>query len=331
MDKMQPGLIYTPEIEEQLKKLYKFSETVSSTAPVEWREKPKKEWRKFPIYDQDGSGSCVAQTLRKLYGIYIQQKTGVYVDLSASHIYQRRINRPEGGMAGTDAFEIGRKGTTLNIFAPSDNMNDAKMDVVKVLPFMEEIGKVFKLGNYMSVDRMDIDTLASIIQTTGKGIMLWFYFKRDEWQDMPVVKYPNLNRYASTTVRHSVPGHDFTLYKGKKAIIVDESWGIGTAVNGQRIITQDFLDKRCFFVGHFQNFAFEQASIPKPRYDGSIVSLQDCLKYDGVFPANVESTGVYGEITRKAVSQFQVKYGLHATGTGEVGPLTKAKLEELFP
>lgn len=339
-DLPDPGALIDTRTEVAKAKDYKFGEIVSAIEPVVWVEKPQSVWRKFPISNQNGSGSCVAQTLRKLYGVYIWLNTGSYVDISASHIYQRRSNRPAGGMGGEDVFTIGQKGTTLNDFAISDNMTDSQMDSVVVKPFMEKVGETFKLGKYIVVSPTDIDTIASIIQATSKAVMVWFYFKRDEWTNIPTVLYSDLDRYASTTARHSLAAVDFTLlgqsnipdypqFWGKKSLIIDESWGLTTAMNGQRIITEDFFTARNFFAAHFMNFAFEEATILKPSYNTSVVSLQNCLKFEGLFPVNVESTGVFGPITTKAVKAFQLKYGIDQVGT--VGPKTRAKLLELYP
>ncbi len=331
-DLQSPGALIDTRTEEEKEKDYKFGEIVSAVEPVIWVEKTQDKWRKFPIFNQNGSGSCVAQTLRKLYGVYLWLNTGVWVDISASHIYQRRINKPQGGMGGTDVFTIGQKGTTLNSFAPSDFMSDSQMDNVQVKPFMEKIGEVFKLGNYIVVSPTDIDTVASIIQATGKAVMVWFYFKNDEWINTPTVKYPDLNMYASTTARHSVAAVDFCLINGKKCLIIDDSWGLSQALNGQRIITEDFFNARNFFAAHFMNFAFENGPVAKPQYiTSNVVSLQNCLKHYGTFPTNVESTGTLGPITKKAISEFQVKEGLHPTGTGVVGPLTEVRLKVLYP
>lgn len=328
-----PGALLDTRSEAEKAKDYVFPEIVAAVEPVVWVEKTQAEWRKFPIFNQNGSGSCVAQTLRKLYGVYIWLKTGFYVDISASHIYQRRANKPAPGMGGTDVFTIGQRGTTLSSFAPSDNMTDAQMDAVNVLPFMEEIGKAFKLGTYIVVSPTDIDTVASIIQKTGKAVMVWFYFQRNEWIDTPIVKNPNLELRAASTLRHSVAAVDFGLVNGKKCLIIDDSWGLDAAINGQRVITEEFFIARNFFAAHFQNFAFEEVvgPGPKPKYTGSTDSLQECLKNYGTYPINVAITGLYGEITKKAVSQFQIREGLHATGTGNVGPLTRARLQALYP
>lgn len=328
-----PGALLDIRSEEEKAKDYKFGEIVSAVEPVTWIEKSQSEWRKFPIFNQDGSGSCVAQTLRKLYGVYLWLNTGVWVDISGSHIYQRRSNRPAGGMGGTDVFTIGQKGTTLNAFAPSDNMSDSQMDAVKVIPFMEKIGETFKLGSYIVVSPTDIDTVASIIQRTGKAVMVWFYFKNDEWTNTPTIKYPNLELNASSTARHSVAAVDFALVNGKKCLIIDDSWGLAYAMNGQRVITEEFFNARNFFAAHFMNFAFENApTSDKPHYDGvTIISLQKCLRYEGFFPTNVDYIESLGPVTKAAINKFQIKYGLSATGTGTVGPKTKAKLLELYP
>lgn len=325
-----PGALLDMRSEEEKAQDYHFSEIVSAVEPVNWIEKPQSQWRKFPIFSQNGSGSCVAQTLRKLLGIYVWIRTGVWVDLSASHIYQRRANRPAPGMAGTDAFSIGQKGTTLEQFAPSENMTDAQMDSVNVIPFMQKIGESFKLGAYITVSPTDIDTIASIIQKTGKGVMVWFYFDNSgEWIDVPEVHNPNLDLYASTTNRHSVTAVDFTLYKGKKALIIDDSWGLARAMNGQRVITEDFFKARNFFAAHFQNFAFEQVTekpkhtFTKPFEFGSrsddVKALQDILKYENLYPTNTESTGYYGTITAAGVLKWQTQHAV--APASEITPL----------
>lgn len=324
-----PGVLLDTRSKEEQELDFRFEEIVASADPVNWVEKKQSEWRKFPIFDQDGSGSCVAQTLKKLQGIHIWQKTGVFVHLSASHIYQRRRNKPAGGMDGVDAFKIAQTGVTTEDFAPSQHMNDTAMDAVKVIPFMEEVGKIFKLGKYVQPMPADIDNIASIIQRTGKGVMLWFYFERAEWTNVPVIKNKNLSKSGGKTLRHSLTAVDFTLYKGKKAIIIDDSWGLDAAMNGQRVITEDFFKARNFFSAYFINFAFEQPVTDKPHYDGGVKSLQDCLKFESLFPSNVESTGFFGAVTKKAVIDFQKKYGLDPVGV--VGTKTGAKLKELYP
>lgn len=74
-----------------------------------------------------------------------------------------------------------------------------------------------------------------------------------------------------------------------------------------------------------------QVFLNKPSYNGSIISLQKCLLYEGLFPVTVRFTENFGPITQKAVREFQVKHNLHPTGVSNVGPLTQRKLKQLYP
>jgi len=101
----------------------------------------------------------------------------------------------------------------------------------------------------------DIETVASVIQTTGKAVMLWFYFNNSgEWVGVPEIKDPNLD--ISQANRHSVAGVDAVMYEGKKAIIIEDSWGSTFGFHGQRVITEDFFKARNFFAAYPINFKF---------------------------------------------------------------------------
>jgi len=348
---------------------YHFGETVASINPVNWIEKSPSTWRKFPIYNQNGSGSCVAQTMAKLMGIMYWLKNGKYVHFSATHIYQRRTNKPSGGMGGVDVFNIAREGVTLEELVPSQSLTDTQMDSYVIDEYKKKVGEVFKIGNFLILPIKDIDTIASIIQTTGKGVMCWSYFKNDEWTEVPSIKYPELNPYAETTGRHSTAYVDFTLYEGEKALITDDSWGTSYGKAGQRVIKESFFKERNLFAAYPMNFAFENNNQPspvtptKPKFRFSkklvfipwdsntncpvdvdlnnsqkvdVIALQNCLKFEGVFPSNIESTGYYGSVTANSVLKFQKKYTIDTEEVlndllgREVGPKTRQKLNEIY-
>lgn len=333
---------------------YTFEELVSSTAPVVWKEKKPETWRKFPIFNQNGSGSCVAQTAAKLLGIAYFIKEGAYVHFSATDIYQQRANKPNAGMAGHDAFDIIRKnGATLEDLVPSQEMTDAQMDGVSIRPYKREVGRIFRVSNYVIDPIQDIDTIASIIEKTQKGVMVWFFFNRSEWTNTPTILDRTLSPTGTRTLRHSITAVDYTLYRGKKALIVEDSWGVKYGIGGQRVITEDFFKVRNFFAGHLMNFDFESGApdIPKPSVRfrvqmeytpvftvvDDVRKLQDILKLEKVFPANVDSTGYYGSVTARAVLAFQRKYQvaseaeLNALQGKICGPATLTKLNQLYP
>lgn len=332
--------------DEEKAKDYQLQELVSAPAPVQWVEKPRTEWRSFPIFNQDGSGSCVAQTMAKIMGVMYWLKNKVYVHFSATDIYQKRSNKPSGGMGGVEVFTIAQKGATLEVLVPSQSMTDAQMDAIQIEQYKEDVGSIFKIGNYVMLPIGDIETVASTIQATGKPVMVWFFFENSEWgKDVPVITNPNLDKNAPTTARHSVTAVDFTLYQGKKALVIEDSWGFWGGFTGQRIITEDFFKARNFFAAYSVSFKFDEAAIPKPKHtfdidmdfgqtSEEIKWLQNVLKYEGLFPANVESSGYYGAVTKKGVQSFQLKYKVVANesepGYGTVGPKTRAQLNLLY-
>ena len=348
-DIFQSGAVIDNRPEVEQKKDYKVKEVIASFNPVIWKEKPQSEWRKFPIFNQNGSGSCVAQTEAKEMGIMRFLKDGQYVHFSATDIYQRRSNKPNGGMGAVDARGIAGKGVTLEVLTPSQNLTDKQMDEIPVDFYKREVGAVFAVPNYLELPSKDIEAIASIIQTTGKGVMVWFYFQHDEWTEHPIVKNPNLDLSATTTSRHSVTAVDFVLVGGKKCLIIEDSWGTQFGVAGQRVIDEDFFKARNWYAGYLVNFRFDtrETQLPKPKYiftkvlefgqtNSDIKMLQDILKYEGLFPLNATSTGYYGSISAKAVLAWQKKHAvasveeLDLLAGRKVGVKTISKLNEIY-
>lgn len=329
---------------------YKFKELVSAIDPVNWQEKSQEQWRKFPIFNQNGSGSCVAQTEAKELGIMRYLKDGNYVHFSATDIYQRRANKPAAGMAAVDVRKIAQQGVTLEALAPSQNLNDAQMDGQAIEPYKREVGSIFAVPNYVELPSADIETIASVIQRTQKGVMVWFYFIISEWTNRPAVIQQGLDLQAQTTARHSVTAVDYTLVGGKKALIIEDSWGSSFGIAGQRVIDEDFFMARNWYAGNLVNFKFDDQTQPQPtptpkpihvfnvdlefgQTNNDIKALQDILRYEGMFPANVQSTGYFGAVTLKGVQSFQVKYGVIVpgeSGYGRVGPKTRKTLNDNY-
>ena len=86
--------------------------------------------------------------------------------------------------------------------------------------------------------------------------------------------------------------------------------------NGQRLITREQFNSNWIFSAVFTTFKYDFIDTvdKKPfniilkfgdKFD-EVKRLQDFLKIQSVFP-NIESTGVYGNITAKAVYLFQIK------------------------
>lgn len=348
-------------------------ELVASAAPVQWIEKTK--WRTFPAQNQDGSGSCVAQTIKKLAGIQVYLKEGVYVEFSATPLYQSRSNKPASGMIGVEAFDLWKSdGLTLESLVSSHKMNDTQMDAAKVEQYEKDIAKVFRIGGHVGIANKDFERIASTIQETGKGVMTWFYFTSGEWsKKFPTIDVPNLDLTAGSTLRHSVAAVDFGLINGKKYIKIEDSAPFGGFT--EHWISEEFFSARNWFNRYAMNFIFQDQTQPipepqpvpvnpKPFYnftkalefiplteDGQIsdimkheaqkkdvIALQNVLKYEGLFPLNVESTGYFGSTSAKGVYNWQIKHAVAPLQEldsfkpkgGRVGNKTITKLNQLY-
>lgn len=325
------GALLDTRSKEEKDKDYFFEEMVATANPVLWVEKAEKDWRTFPVQNQNNSGSCVAQTARKLLRVLFTNICGKDIDFSASHIYSRRLNKPQGGMIGVDAMNILTKGTSLNVLMPSDLMTDAQMDAIKETDFDKKIGETFKVDNYVQFANGDFETVASTIQTTGKGVMVWFYFNHAEWSKLvPTVDNPTLN--FSEASKHSVTAVDFFLKNGKKYLLVEDSAHF--AGYTRHLISEEFFKARNFFSAYPINFKYVTSEIPvidkitkTLRFgmkDEQVKILQKVLQNKGYFPINSQITNYFGAITLKSVKNYQKDFGLVVDGV--VGKLTRTKL-----
>jgi len=340
------GALDDTRSEEERAKDFQFSEIVATADPVDWKEKSTDQWRKFPIMSQDGSGSCVAQSGAKMVAVLQYLRDGEYIPLSASYLYQRRANKNIGdgqGMQGIDALEILRNdGITLEALMPSQNLSETAINQVPEKPYYKKVADIFRIDNYVVYrPRLDFDSIASTIQKTGKAVMVWFRFDIKEWTDEPRVLV------TSPSLHHSVLATDVALYKGQQGLVIDDSWGASRAINGQRFITREFFEARNTFAAYPISFRTTD-SLPQPKHvwlrdleygaqnDTDVKKLQDVLKFEKLFPTNVESTGYYGEITRRAVLAFQMNHKvaslaeLQSVNGKRVGTATRAELNRLY-
>lgn len=306
---------------------------------------PNKEPRNFTVRNQSWSGSCVDQTIAKMLEVADWIKDQILTVYSATPGYQNRSNRPQPGRIGTEALDWPMThGVWLEDDAPSQMMSDQQMDSAFVNP--EKKFKNLKPNKKLLLP-LDFYIVAEHIQKYG-AVMLWFKAGMEEWQkDIP---YGNSN---SEAVRHSVTGVDTISYKRIEYIIIEDSWGKWNKTSdiplkdGQRAITKEFFDKHNYFAGTYTEFLYEPETQPTFKYEfktilefgqrnDEIIKLQDALKFDGLFPTSIKSTGYYGDQTRRSVLDFQIKYNvapkheLLTVNGRRVGSKTLSKLNELF-
>lgn len=302
-----------------------FNEIVGQAAPVLWKERPP---RTFPELNQKKSFMCAAFSGAKYLGITYQKVHGNYLDFSPVDIYKRRKNKPAAGMYLGDIFNIFKEGVTLDSLVNCPIETDEDAEKCTIQNYKRDVGAVFRIsGEPIYLPAGDIEAAASVIQHTGKGIILFTYFKQDEWgRAVPLVQADS-HFQDPDVLRHLVVATDYVLLNGVKCLVVEDSAHFGGI--SRRMLTKGFYEARVPYAAYTMNFVFSENKGVKPFYDGSIASLQDCLKWEGVFPLNTASTGLFLTLTKKGVNDFQRKYGIQQTGA--VGPVTSRKLKELFP
>ena len=352
---LENGIIADPRPPEVKGKDYQTEEVLKSS-PVEWRE-----WSKvnpeieealgyYQIFNQDGSSSCLANAVALALGIENYLEEGKFIKLSARDIYTRRKNKPNKGMYFQDAMDIGYKyGATLHNFLLSDGKNEEQMNKRNdYLPSYGEVAKVFKGGNYFWVKKT-IEEIAYMLNIEKKPVVMGVKFGPKEWG----------RQEPKILGSHAPYGHGITAlpqgafnYKGKKTILIQDSWGINSGWNGRRFVSEDwFKANRIIGALAFKKLSnvwrSKEKKEEKPKHtfekdlvfgmkNEDVVVLQKCLKYLELFPINTESTGFYFNITAKAVYDFQVKYQvaskeeLDSLQGKRVGEKTRGKLNMLF-
>lgn len=326
--KRQPEVPFTGAImptEAQLAELPKFNELVASVNTVTWKQLDINKIPKYPVYSQDGSSSCVAMSVSLIATILYYIRTGVMMMFSPAYIYQQRSNRPDSGMIGTNAFSLASKGMLPEVLMPDQNIGEVAMNAVKVQPWFQKVAEVFAFEDTLvQLPLKDIETVASVIQTTGKPVNVWFEFFRSEWTSIPVA-----SQLIGTFLRHSVVAIDYGIWQGERAIAIQESWGEGATQYGAiRIITSSFYQKRNIFAAYPRRFKFDTSASPI-SFDGTIISAQKCMKKEGFFPLDVPFFENWGNVSRQSAIKFQTAHGLPQTGLFD--DATKNKLHQLYP
>jgi hypothetical protein len=281
----------------------------------------------------------VGQAVAKVLGIENFIEEGKFVHYSARDIYTRRANAPGEGMWFQNAMDIGHNsGAAFEQLMPSQGLGEGPMnDSSDRTPLVELSAKIGRGGNYINLP-INIDAIASKIETEGKAVVLGVRFGPNEWDRAVPQILGTDTRYG-----HGIAATNATLYQGKKALITEDSWGTNSGNGGRRIVTQDWFNSgRISFAGYFtylKNDGMPETNKPHYQFRNNlsygmrknpeVVKLQECLSYLKYFPSSVDFTGNFLGITLKAVKDFQKAYGITPV-SGLVGPVTRAKLNELF-
>ena len=317
----------------------------------QWKQKPEiqKMLNELPVYSQNGSSSCVSQSIALIATINNWKEEGKAIKFSARGIYARRSNKPNEGMRFYDAAELFRKyGAVPEPLLPSQDLNEEQMNKLDdYLPSYDLIGKIYAPTNYFWVNSFD-----EIVQIASRNypVQIGVRFGPGEW-DYVVPRIITSYTLFDLKFGHSIVvlPYSYFLYGGKRAVFIQDSWNYGRGLNGRRILTEDWFQGARFMGGlwyeDINNFAVFNASpaqLPKYQwtrdlYVGSrgedVKMLQLALgmikdEQGYLFPLISQvPTGYYGGLTRNAVLRYQKLFNLLPTGIFDTP--TRLKLNEM--
>jgi hypothetical protein len=321
----------------------------SSGGEVNWQ--PKTKYKFYSKRNQFSSLSCMAQSGVKVAGVDNFLETGEFIDFSAMEVYRSRFNFPSGGMILYDLLKL--LTTKGKIFRESDlisqNLDELQMNSNLIVTtdkmlkdataFQEKAYVQFpiELSNTGVVTKeIDPEEVAQILEQ-GKAVEAMLFFEGKEyWKTRPEITNHELKAYDGTTSRHGIAIVDYLLIDGEKCFIIEDSAGNTSSLKdekgnntGQRILTAEFLKKRCFGAGYLidqKNVVEDAIKLLVTLRQGSTGSqvkiLQEILNTKD--NAGLVTDGIFGKKTDQAVRLFQAQN--HLTVDGIVGKNSRAKL-----
>jgi len=317
IDKNYNGIVEDPRSLFAKGQDYKTSDLAMGDIKLDWKEYNEEDFKPLIIQNQDGSSSCVAQAVSKILAMHEIKEGKDYTRLCPKFIYTRRENYPDGGMWLPNALDIAVKhGSCPEAFMPCDNKGESFMNDKAELKACVEQASKFKGKAYFQIVG-GIDEIAKVIEQ-GYGVLLGARFDYDEWTDVPT-----LHADSKREVGHGIAGTRYCLYKGEKAIMIEDSWGPTYGKGGVRILTESFIKNRVFYAGYITSLEDVKFIFTKTLKMGSkgldVKMLQTKL--------NLTVDGIFGLKTKTAVKHFQ---GLHnLVPDGIVGKKTNAELNKL--
>lgn len=323
MDEKYIGIVEDPRSEEAKAKDYKHEDLAQGVQSFEWKQKSEQELKEFKIRNQDGSSACVSFATAKILGMHEVLEGRPFADLSPKFIYTRRANYPDGGMWLPDALSIACKsGACLETQLPCDNEGEAYMNDRSQEDSTDgPNAALYKAKFYFEIKSRSIDDIAAVLQQ-GYGVLLGFRFDYNEWTEVPFLD-PN----SKLLCGHGIPAVDYLLLPdGRKALLIEDSWGPGYGKGGRRYITEEFLNARCFYAGYITslpNYVFNK-TLRFGNEGLDVKMLQQLLNKVGYI---LTVDGKFGKMTQSAVMNLQKKHNLKDDGV--VGPKTNAVLNTL--
>ena len=341
---------------------YKWSEIGFGSSPFDWNVGFDVEIElssvlgipnfKLPVKDQNGSGSCGGQAWSTLDSVIEAFATKTFEERSAKFIYSQTYYPYGGGSTGRDNSDIlVKQGCCIEPLCVSYNAGNPPTETFITRP--QDITDSARINaknaralSYANTE-IDIDMMAQVLRD-NKGFVIGITGSNNGTWSSAFPKPPKL---GDLPWGHWIYVGKAKIIDGKKHLGVLNSWGTAVGEQGWQWISEDYFKApivafRVPIMGGWTLIynpdpvsGFNHNFVVQLQYGQNgveVAALQKALQIDGEFPASVPATGYYGDITRRAVLDFQIKYKiaplteLIPLAGKVVGPKTRAQLNKLF-
>ena len=292
----------------------------------------------FPVWNQKKIGACVGHAFAKLAQYYWYKKTGEVVNFSPRFLYavaKSLDNFPgEGTYPSLVAKILKDYGCATEALVQNDTdlpheqyVYNRNLSSIPAAAFKE--AEKYKIPGYAFLSTNNADEIKRAVYDAGMFAGL-VRIGKEWWTDKDGNSTWDKNKILPLRPpAEIISGHEIAFYGWDKDTLYElsNSWSsLWADVGNGRIGVKEYLP---FFVEGIVIKELPPAVIDevkrlpkKPVYrflrdlsygtykSVEVVALQDCLKYEGLMPAYIPSTGNYLEETRKAVLAFQKKYKL---------------------
>jgi len=268
------------------------------------------------IKDQGNKPTCVGETLSTIKEEK-ERREGNFINFDPEWIYNE-CKKIDGipNVKGT-YFRIGLKVLQKTGAMPVEGGDPSR----------------YRIGGYIRID-CNIKSLKQAIYEFG-AILVGFYGSNQGWKTAHIRK-PLIGEKQWAHATAVAVGWD------KDNIIAQNSWGDRWGDKGRFYFNKDYLPFSAWAVvtdlpNNWKELLGEDKDKPTYRFDNDlwrglrneeVKELQECLKFLGCFP-DIKCTTFFGDITRKAVINFQKRYNIDPP-YGYFGPLSRDKINELF-
>lgn len=333
---------------------YQYSEIGAASAPFDWnvgydveaelRTALNNPAFTIPVKDQGQSLSCGGQAWSYYTAVLEALATKTHEERSAKFIYAQTYY-PGGGSAGRDNAIIYKeqgsaKESVLpsyeNNLSPTEFFMEQSQDITEAIRLDAKTNRSLAYANVL----MDFNSIAQAMRDNHGVILLVSGQNNGTWS----TEYPQPPNCTFGAWKHWIYFAKAALENGQKVIKCLNSWGKDIGKDGWQTFRENY--QPYFIQGwtHVYNpnppvVGFTHNFIINLNYQDKsdeVVALQKALQQDGEFPANVPTTGFYGDITASSLLKFQLKYQIDTPSVlyglkGRIfGPKSRAKMNELF-